>query len=488
MSIGRVGFRSNAARAGLFERKMGFGIPGAVCFHHESGIGSKGGGGVQGDLPFPGRFSKMTLSDVGSLKGRIVMVRADFNVSDPGTGNIKSDARLIASVPTIRELCDSGARVVIISHNDDPHKSANSQNTTPELAMTRLTLAPVAERLGDILGSEVRFVNEVFGDKVSDAVTALGNGQVLLLENTRSDSRDVAGDITLAEDIVNSVRPEIVVIEGFSVMHRDQASVTGIANVMRERDGRVVAGRLVEKELDVFGRRILESPERPLVLFSGGSKVSGKEGKLKVLESLLRKVDFAVIGGAMLYAFLKASGEDSIGDDPLRGKTTEDDVTAAANLLDQYADKIILPNKVIVVKDGDVRDVTIGEDRIPKGYSIADLSGRAAIEISNSVGYARTAVWNGDFGYTNHPDPELARKFHQGSFFILEIMKDILDEGGTVAVGGGDTGKVVKAFMEEFEFDEIPVTHVSTAGGALLNLLAKGTLPGIEVIDNKQKL
>jgi len=491
VTIYGMGPKINLGRVGFFQRKMG-----PVCHRQEPGI--PGGGGAE-----RGRFNKKSISDLGNIRGQRILVRVDYNVSDANTGDIKSDTRLLASIPTIKELKDAGAKIILISHNDDPHKVAKKQNIEPNEAMEKLTLKPVAKRLAQILREQkvfgenesVTFVNEVVGGEVKEAVSQMQPGDIVLLENTRSDPRDVKGSITLAQEIIKDIEPFAVVLDGFSVMHRDHASVTGIAKVIKKYGGLVVAGRLVEKEIEVFGQQILENPQRPFVFFSGGAKVSGKEGKIHILKNLLGKVDKVVIGGAMLYAFLKAKRYievkrdvkakryKNIGEDPLDGGTSQEDIDAAKDLLEKYENKIILPKEVVIYRGDYTREANVEEEKIPKGFKIGDVSPAAIARIFRNPGEIRTAVLNGDFGYTNHPNKELAGRFHHGTYNILYHLEGVIRAGGVAAAGGGDTGKVVKAYCKESDLAE-PLFMVSTGGGAMTRLLAEGTLPGFEVIDD----
>jgi phosphoglycerate kinase len=497
MGVAFEGIRRSNFRPDLLSRKMGFGIPGAVCFNHEPRIGGPGAIGGGRPLIPSARFNKKGLTELfreTDLRGKRVIVRADFNVLDPKTGKIKSDSRIRAGIQTLKELKAKSAEIIILTHNDDPVKVAKKEGIEVGEVMKRLSNRTVAERLTELLREEgvmaasgsVAFVNKLTGSEVEDAVAILNPGDILMLENTRMDARDVKGDIGLAREIFLTLRPAAYVIDGFSVMHRDQATVTGLARTMKDYELPTVAGRLVEKEIDIFGRKILDKPEHPFVLFSGGAKVSGKEGKIEILKRLIDKVDKVVIGGAMLYAFLKAEGHEMIGSDPLNGGTTEEDIAAARELLATHGKKIILPKTLVFYNDAGVtKTVNVMKEPVEDTFKMGDVAASELIELTREIPGIRTAILNGDFGYTSHPDEKVASMLYEGSFTLLDWLAEIKDSGGVSAAGGGDTGKLVREYVERFDQNADPMTLLSTGGGAMTALLAEGTLPGIEVIDNK---
>jgi len=493
---GTEGYRP---RIGFLERKMGFAAPGAVCFQNETGIG--GPGAISGGRPpiASARFNKKGLTELfneTSLSGKRVIVRADFNVLDPISGKIKSDARIKAGIQTIKELKAKGAEIIILTHNDDPIKVAKKEKVDVSEVMNKLSNRAVAERLTELLREEgimkdyesVAFVDRITGDVVENAATVMNPGDILMLENTRMDERDVKGSEEFAREIFFTLRPAAYIIDGFSVMHRDQATVTGLAHIMKEAGLPVVAGRLVEKEIEIFGENILENPQHPYVAFCGGAKVADK---IEIVKSLAARVDKLVIGGAMLWAFLKAKGYTTVGDDPLKGRTEDDqrkDIEQAREVLNaEHGHKIILPKSFWAYNDdNDTVEVNVDQvEPVEAGFRMGDVSDIEMMEIIRSLGSVKTVIWNGNFGFTDHPNKELAGMFKEGSFAIIDMMTDVHNGGGVAAAGGGDTEKVLKNYMKEIDQKELPITHVSTGGGAMTELLAKGTLPGFEVIDNK---
>jgi 3-phosphoglycerate kinase len=486
------------------------------CFR--SGDGFPGGGGVPGS-----KFNKMTLDDLFAkidLRGKPVLVRVDFNVSDPKTGKIKSDARIKAALQTILELKEKGAKVVIISHNDDPHKLVKSFETAADPlgeAMKKLTLEPVACRLKNLLKEKngklnVLFVPFISGGYVEAAAAEMGKNDILVLENTRMDKRDTAAppkgkendeaEIAkakmlreqFAEDIINSVKPVALVQEGFAVFHRINGSTTGVAAVIKRKGGVVVAGRLVEQEIRIFGEKILQSPQYPFVFFSGGSKV---QSKVEILINLVTKVNKLVIGGAMVWAFFKALGYKGIGEHPLKlsAVDTEKEIEMAKKVLaaKDAKQKVILPGQLVVFNGTNFKDIDLKNgETVPEGYTIADISPNEVKKIASGLGKIGTVVWNGDFGYTNvmvEGNPDLSRKFQekfmQGTLAVIDYLSKVYDDGGVVAAGGGDSEKSVKEHAKERGLEKPKLTLLSTGGGAMLDLLANGTLPGIEAIDNK---
>ncbi len=361
-----------------------------------------------------GALSKMTVEDLkGQLRGKRVLVRADFNVSDPKTGEIKSDTRIQAAVPTLSLLAKEGAVTFVISHNERPKdviealkKEGKSEEEAKKIAVERLSLRKVADRLREILkekqtvcsDDDVGFVGASAGKEVREAAKKLGPGQFLVLENTRFHPGDEKGDENLAKAIAEDTGAEIYVLDGFSVAHRDQASVTKVAKYVKEK--KAVAGILVKKEIDYLANALLHSPAKPYYAFMGGAKVADK---IKVIENLLPKLDGLVIGGAMLYPFLVAKGLKA-GSDPLKraAADAEADAAVARKAAEKAGGRLILPTAVVAVSDsGEAKEFDAAQG-IPDGFRIRDVAPgpllRLLAESYGRTGEPKTAVWNGPFG------------------------------------------------------------------------------------------
>lgn len=387
------------------------------------------------------------------VAGRTVIVRSDLNVPMSADGTIADDGRIRASVPTIAALRARGARVVVLAHLGRP-KGA------PDPA---LSLAPVAARLGELLGSPVTFVPAVSGSVVAGAVEQLPDGGVALLDNVRFDPRETSKDATeragLAAEWASWA--DAYVSDGFGVVHREQASVTDIARLLP-----AAPGLLVEAELNSFAR-VLSDPERPYVVVLGGAKVSDK---LAVIGHLLERVDRILVGGGMAFTFLRAQGF-SVGDSLLQ----EDLVPTVRQIMEQARERgvdILLPDDVVIapeVADGvETRVVSVGE--IPPGWKGLDIGPDTARRYAASLSDARTIVWNGPMGVFEIDE------FAEGTRAVAQAMADA---AGFTVVGGGDSAAAIRHLdIAEDRFD-----HISTGGGASLELLEGKVLPGIAVLE-----
>ncbi len=419
-------------------------------------------GRARGSTPTSPRFNKMTLQDIaGNLRGKVVLVRCDFNVLDGknhGLAGIKSDDRLLAALPTITFLAERGARVILLSHAGRNEKIIKK----PDL----FTLAPVAERLSALGSKQVRFVDQTVGPKVSAAVSALPNGGVLLLENTRMDARDEAKDTPYAEEIAATVRHDIGVFDGFAVAHRaEQASVKALSS---SKTGLVIAGECMRKEIEMLGTTLLDRPEHPFLAILGGSKVGGKEGKLGLIEVLLEKVDKLLIAGAMTYPFLIESGLRP-GKDPIT-RTREEplsvDKKAAAKLLKSFRPQLIVPTQIVFENE---QAVTLAPGvRPPKGLAMRDIGEAALLQIFAGMTQPQTVFWNGTAG-KNEDIP-----FDAGTNLLARKLNQWAITGTSVVIGGGDTGK---AFKEALRPSATPMSdnvHISTGGGASVDFIRTG--------------
>src|SRR3954449_10028521 len=396
-----------------------------------------------------------SIDDLGDLRGKRVLVRSDLNVPLDGQ-RITDDGRIRASVPTISTLADAGARVVVTAHLGRP-KGA------PE---DRYSLRPVAARLGELLGREVAFATDTVGDSARAAVAALADGDVAVLENVRFNagetSKDDAERGAFADELAGLA--DAFVSDGFGVVHRKQASVYDVAQRLPH-----AMGGLVATEIDVL-RRLTADPERPYAVVLGGSKVSDKLG---VIDNLLGKADRLLIGGGMVFTFLKAQGHE-VG----RSLLEEDQVETCRGYLQRAEGsgvQILLPTDVVVAPEvtADAEPSVVPSDRIPAdqiGLDIGPESGRA---FADALADARTVFWNGPMGVFEFD------AFAGGTRAVAEALTRI--EGLSV-VGGGDSAAAVR----KLGFDEAAFGHISTGGGASLEYLEGKDLPGIDVLDDDQ--
>ena len=392
-----------------------------------------------------------TIDGLGDLQGKRVLVRADFNVPLDGQ-TITDDGRIRAALPGITTLRDAGAKVVVMAHLGRPKGEPK-----PEYS-----LAPVAARLSELLGADVAFASDTVGESAAGVVAGLGDGEVALLENLRFNpgetSKDDAERGAFADQL--AALGDAYVNDGFGVSHRKQASVTDIAERLPH-----AAGPLVLKEVEAFGK-VLTDPDRPYVVVLGGSKVSDKLG---VIDNLIAKVDRLVIGGGMCFTFLKAQGND-VGKSLLESEqlaTVEGYLRAAA----ESGVEIVLPVDVVVAPElsADAPTAVVAADQIPADQMGLDI-GPASVELFRSkILDAHTVVWNGPMGVFEIP------QFATGT---LEVAKAIGSIDGLSVVGGGDSAAAVRQLDLSESFG-----HISTGGGASLELLEGKTLPGIAALE-----
>ena len=400
-----------------------------------------------------------TLDDLlaGGVSGRTVLVRADLNVPLDGA-RITDDGRIRASLPTLRALTGAGARVVVTAHLGRPPK-----NRTPGALDPAYSLAPVAARLGELLGTPVVAATDVVGDSARAVVADLADGAVALLENVRFDPRETAKDAAqrgaLADELAALVGPDgAFVSDGFGVVHRVQASVVNVAQRLPS-----YAGILVLAELTTL-RRLTEAPERPYAVVLGGSKVSDK---LAVIEALLPKVDTLLVGGGMCFTFLAAQGH------PVGASLLElDMVNVCAQLLKASGDTIQLPRDVVIADEfaahATTRTVAAGD--IPDGWMGLDIGPDTVRDFAAALAGAATVFWNGPMGVF-----ELA-PFAAGTRGVAEAIAGL---GAFSVVGGGDSAAAVRLLG----LPEDGFSHISTGGGASLEFLEGKTLPGVAVLD-----
>lgn len=391
---------------------------------------------------------KKTIEDV-DVAGKRVLVRVDFNVPLK-EGKVAEDARLQAALPTIRYLCDRGARVILVSHLGRPKG----------VPVDELRLDPVAVRLGELLGRPVRKVNECVGSEVEAAVAALSPGDVLLLENIRFHPGETKNDPELARQL--AALCDVYVNDAFGTVHREHASVVGVAALRP-----AVAGFLLAKELEVLGS-LLRAPEHPFVVIIGGAKISDKIG---VLENLLGRVEAILIGGGMANTFLAAQGH-KMG----LSLVETDKLEVAANLLARAAKEgrtVLLPVDLVVAESqlpGAVHRV-VPVNSVPEGWMALDIGPKTVERFKEALFGAKTVFWNGPLGYFEQPP------FDAGT---VAIARALPVDTATTVVGGGDT---VRAVKRAGVADKI--THVSTGGGAALKFLEGKELPGVAVLKEK---
>ena len=398
-----------------------------------------------------------TLDDLLSdgVAGRRVLVRADLNVPlSDDSGHITDDGRVRASLPTLTALRDAGARVVVTAHLGRP-KGA------PDPAFS---LAPVAERLSELLGSPVAAAADVVGDSARATVDSLADGDVALLENLRFDPRETSKDAAergaLADQLAALLGPDgAFVSDGFGVVHREQASVVDVAGRLP-----AYAGQLVLREVDVL-RTLTGDPDLPYVVVLGGSKVSDKLG---VIAALLPKVDALLIGGGMCFTFLAAQGYQ-VGGSLLEADRLED----CRHLLDEAAGKLVLPRDVVVAQDvvADADTRTVPATELPEGWKGLDVGPDTVREFGDAVLGAGTVFWNGPMGVF-----ELA-PFAEGTRGVAQA---VASSDAFSVVGGGDSAAAVR----QLELPEDAFSYISTGGGASLEFLEGTTLPGIAVLED----
>ncbi|MEN9740841.1 MAG: phosphoglycerate kinase [Actinomycetota bacterium] len=401
-------------------------------------------------------MSLRTLDTLGDLNGKTVLVRCDFNVPLKD-GVITDDGRIRASVPTIQHLLDAGAAVITMSHLGRPEGA-------PE---AKYSLAPVATRLGELISAPVVFATDTVGPDAVSKRDALAAGQVLVLENLRFDARETSKDDVERTEFANLLTAGVdaFVSDGFGVVHRKQASVFEAAKAVPS-----AAGLLVAAETDVL-RRLTTDTQRPYTVVLGGSKVSDKLG---VIEHLLPRVDRLLIGGGMLFTFLKAQGHD-IGAS-LCENDRIDTVLGYLADAEKRGVEIVLPTDVVVASGfaADAEHVTVAADAIESSPFGAngmglDIGPETAAHFASLIESSKTVFWNGPMGVF-----EMAA-FASGTRAIADALTKV---DGLGVVGGGDSAAAVRALG----FDEDRFGHISTGGGASLEFLEGKSLPGLEVL------
>ncbi|NEU73176.1 phosphoglycerate kinase [Hassallia byssoidea VB512170] len=398
-------------------------------------------------------MSKKTLANLSAsdLSGKRALVRVDFNVPLDDSGNITDDTRIRAALPTIQDLTQKGAKVILVSHFGRP-KGVDD----------KLRLTPVAKRLSDLLGQEVVKTDDSIGDDVAAKVGALQNGQVLLLENVRFYKEEEKNDPEFAKKL--AANADLYVNDAFGTAHRAHASTEGVTKYLSPS----VGGYLIEKELQYLQSAIAD-PQRPLAAIIGGSKVSSKIG---VIEALLEKCDKLIIGGGMIFTFYKARGLNV-------GKSlVEEDKLELAKSLEAKAKErgvdLLLPTDVVVADNfaADANSQTVSIDNIPDGWMGLDIGPDSIKVFQEALADCKTVIWNGPMGVFEFD------KFAAGTEAIAHTLADISKKGAITIIGGGDS---VAAVEKVGLADQM--SHISTGGGASLELLEGKELPGIVALD-----
>ncbi|GMR12516.1 MAG: phosphoglycerate kinase [Gemmatimonadota bacterium] len=405
-------------------------------------------------------MAKQTIEDLElrSLEGHLVLVRADLNVPLDEEGRVADDTRLRRTLPTLDILVSAGARVVVLSHLGRP-----GGETVPALS-----LAPVAAELDSLLKARVQFCRETVGVEVEEARANLDPGEVLLLENTRFHPEERANDPQWAASLAEGAHT--YVNDAFGAAHRAHASTEGVARVIRSRGGVAVAGLLMALELRFLGEALAD-PVRPFVAVLGGAKISGK---IDVIHALLPRVDRLIIGGAMANTFLMALGLE-VGDSLVE----EDRVAVARTVLEEAGDKVLLPVDVVVAADITEGSVTrtVPRESVGPHDLIGDIGSESSVLFSRVLAGAETVVWNGPMGVFE------MSPFAGGTLELARSAAAAADAGKTVIVGGGDSAAAaVSAGVAD------RLTHISTGGGAALELLAGGELPGVAALNDRTEV
>lgn len=396
-------------------------------------------------------MAKKHVSDL-DLKGKVVLERADFNVPLKD-GEITNDNRIVQALPTIEYILDQGGKLVLFSHLGKVKEESDKE---------KLTLKPVAVRLSEKLGKDVKFVPQTRGKELEDAVAALKEGEVLLVENTRFEDLDGKKESKNDPELGKywASLGDVFVNDAFGTAHRSHASNVGIASHLES-----AAGDLMEKEIKFIGG-VVNNPDKPVVAILGGAKVSDKIG---VIENLLNVADKVLIGGGMAYTFLKAQGYE-IGKSLLEA----DKVDFAKDLLERAGNKIVLPVDGKVAKEfsNDAQTTVVDIDQIPEDQEALDIGPKTVELFKKELEGAHTVVWNGPMGVFEFEN------FAQGTIGVCEAIAELKD--ATTIIGGGDSAAA--AMMLGFEDD---FTHISTGGGASLEYLEGKELPGIASISDK---
>ncbi len=397
-------------------------------------------------------MNKKTIKDI-NVKGKKVLVRCDFNVPLDENGTITDNTRITAALPTIKYLMENGAKVVLCSHLGRPKGEVNP----------KYSLKPVAKELSKLLETEIKFANDVTGESAKQVTESIKDGEVALLENVRFDSREEKNDETLSKEFAN-LTDGIYVNDAFGAAHRAHSSTEGVSHFVDTS----VAGFLMEKEI-TFLSGTLENAKKPFVAILGGAKVSDKIG---VIENLISKVDTILIGGGMAFTFFKSMGYN------IGNSICEDDkIEEAKSILEKAKNagvKIVLPQDVRISTEfsNDTQDTLVNSNEIPDGYQGLDIGPKTSEEFANVLKDAKTILWNGPLGVC---------EFSKYCVGTENVAKAIAENKEAISVvGGGDSVAAIKKLGLQDKF-----THISTGGGASLELLEGKALPGLVCLNDK---
>ena len=398
-------------------------------------------------------LNKKSVDDI-NVKGKKVLVRCDFNVPLQD-GKITDENRLVAALPTIKKLIADGGKVILCSHLGKPKGEPK-----PELS-----LAPVAKRMSELLGQEVKFAadDNVVGDNAKAAVEAMAEGDVVLLENTRYRAEETKNGEAFSKELASLC--DVFVNDAFGTAHRAHCSNVGVTEFV---DGDCVVGYLMQKEIDFLGNAV-NNPERPFVAILGGAKVSSK---IPVIENLLDKVDTLIIGGGMAYTFMAAHGE------PVGNSLLEEDYKEYALKMEKKAEekgvKLLIPVDTVVADDfsNDANFHVVGRGEIPDNMEGLDIGPESEKLFADAIKGAKTVVWNGPMGCFEMPN------FAKGTIAVAQAMADLKD--ATTIIGGGDSASA----CNNLGFGD-KMTHISTGGGASLEFLEGKELPGVAAANDK---
>ncbi len=394
-------------------------------------------------------MNKKTVKDV-DVNGKRVLVRCDFNVPLDENKNITNENRIIGALPTIKYLIENSAKVILCSHLGRPKGEFNM----------KFSLSPVAKRLSEILGMEVKMASDVVGDSAKSLVAQMNPGDVVILENVRFHAEEEKNDPEFSKQLASLA--DIYVNDAFGTAHRAHASTAGVADYLP-----AVCGFLIQKEIEIMGGA-LSNPVRPFTAILGGAKVSDKIG---VIENLLEKVDNLIVGGGMAYTFFKALGYN-IGDSICEN----DKIELAESLISKAKQKgveLILPADTVVATEfkNDAESKTVMSNEIPDGWMGLDIGEKSISMFSDVISKSKTVIWNGPMGVFEFEN------FANGTKKIALAVSNV---DGTTIIGGGDSA----AAVEKLGFAD-KMTHISTGGGASLEFLEGIELPGIACLNDK---
>lgn len=394
-----------------------------------------------------------TIESLGDLSGKSVLVRSDFNVPLDADKNITDDGRIRAALPTLKLLLDAGAKVIVVAHLGRPKGKVNPD----------YSLAPVAKRLEELAGVKVTLASDTVGEGAKAAVAEAKPGEIVLLENVRFNAAETSKDDAEREAFAKQLASlaDVFVSDGFGVVHRKQASVYDVAKLLP-----AATGLLVAKEIESLGKAV-NNPERPYVVVLGGSKVSDKLG---VIANLLSKADKLIVGGGMAYTFLAAKGYE-VGTSLLE-KDQIDTVKGYIETAEKNGVELLLPVDTVVAPyfGADAPATVVPSTEIPADQMGLDIGPKTRELFADAIKSAKTVVWNGPMGVFEFP------AFAEGTKAVAKAMSE---SDAFSVIGGGDSASAVR----NLGFDESTFSHISTGGGASLELLEGKVLPGIAVLE-----